>query len=1080
MTQEPCSRHTVSDLCVTLRSEQSRLWKDRRIDADNLREQAELLAVSASQITAAAPNESSLRHELENRLEAAVAAVGGPWTPFRLELTLRGSDGSAVKGFADVAHGAVVIEYEPPRSFGGRVGRPLLHAQKQAEEYALWLSQEEGRPVGAYQLVAWDGAHIAFGRYKSGALEWGNLAVFDAVTAEQLLLRLVSDGTPLVHPRLLGEIAGPESELGRSLIPVFFEAIVAATENPDPTKTNLLFKEWRRLFGQAADAQSDRLLALLEAQSVAHGQPYIVHPACYLFALNTYVAIVAKIVAALALKDVSEDIGDSGVPALTRLWALETGRPFESAGIKNMLSGDFFSWYVDNGSMDRFEVPLNRLISTLSGVSYDVAQKDPASTRDLFKGMYESFVPEPLRHALGEYYTPDWLASHALDVVGWNTADTLLDPTCGSGTFLLEALRRRLCSPGSEHESADDLLQGLNGFDLNPLAVLAARASLTVFLADRLDPSHPIRLPVYLADAINPAVRVGEFYEHSIQTEEGAFTFRLPSSLVESHSFFDVFERLRGLIDGDLPATMVIKLLNNEFPMKDWGPESCLAYQATIESLVVLHERRWNGIWCSIVAERFAAGALDPVSFIVGNPPWVKWSHLPQEYAEFVKPNCLSMGVFSEDRWVGGIESDISTVVAYSAVEHWAAANADIALYITGTVFKNESSQGFRRFHLERTNVEMRVVRVEDFERIAPFDGVSNHATLLHMRKGSATTYPVPYVNWDTPVGPHGERQRTFPTSDAFTSIATQENLWAAPVPGTDAGPWLVGDLEDHEVWGHVFGPEHAHYRARKGVTTDLNGVFFVTVHPSTDGTGTVLVTNDPSLGRKRLPQIRRPVSVEAECVYPLLRGRGVSPFCATPDPDHCLLLPQTTMHGDPALPAAHPLTHRYLQRFKALLEVRGSYKRYQKGKPYWSLWNVGTYTFSPYKVVWREMAGGSFAAAYVGPAGANRRPVIPDHKVYFVPVETEEEAAYLTGILNAPTVAHAISSYAAQLSLGASVVEYLEIPPYDALDALHQSIAQIAMALTKQQVTPEGLVRLNVNVAKLLQIPVDSAGRIV
>jgi hypothetical protein len=119
-----------------------------------------------------------------------------------------------------------------------------------------------------------------------------------------------------------------------------------------------------------------------------------------------------------------------------------------------------------------------------------------------------TFAPRGLRHALGEFYTPDWLAAHALDEIGWQPTQTLLDPTCGTGTFVLEGLRRRLAAAGPDDDAAT-LLNGLYGMDLNPLAVLAARASLVVFLARRLRPEAPVQLPVYLADAVtvNPARR---------------------------------------------------------------------------------------------------------------------------------------------------------------------------------------------------------------------------------------------------------------------------------------------------------------------------------------------------------------------------------------------------------------------------------------------------------------------------------------------------------------------------------------------------------------------------------------------
>src|SRR6185295_5908887 len=85
---------------------------------------------------------------------------------------------------------------------------------------------------------------------------------------------------------------------------------------------------------------------------------------------------------------------------------------------------------------------IESLIAGLSNVNFDVSKKSPDSTRDLFKGLYQSFVPRALRHALGEFYTPDWLAGHVMNQAGWQRRDSLTDPTCGTGTFLLEGLRK--------------------------------------------------------------------------------------------------------------------------------------------------------------------------------------------------------------------------------------------------------------------------------------------------------------------------------------------------------------------------------------------------------------------------------------------------------------------------------------------------------------------------------------------------------------------------------------------------------------------------------------------------------------
>ena len=53
-------------------------------------------------------------------------------------------------------------------------------------------------------------------------------------------------------------------------------------------------------------------------------------------------------------------------------------------------------------------------------------------------------VPRKLRHDLGEFYTPDWLAGYLIDRSGYPGDPNIrfLDPACGSGTFLVDAIHR--------------------------------------------------------------------------------------------------------------------------------------------------------------------------------------------------------------------------------------------------------------------------------------------------------------------------------------------------------------------------------------------------------------------------------------------------------------------------------------------------------------------------------------------------------------------------------------------------------------------------------------------------------------
>jgi hypothetical protein len=1022
----------------------------------DLKQVAEALVSDVTTATANANNESTLRHNIEISLNNRCKDLDIKMLSFQFDLTLHTPNAHNPR-FVDVAHGAVVIEYEPPNSFGGREGANLQHAQNQAAEYALLLHHEEGRSLEEYVLIAWDGRHICFGRYHDTTAAWGRLERFNIAAASRILLNLTDNGIPLVNPQLLSAIVGPESVLGAELIPKFFQAILDATDIRT-NKTNLLFTEWRRLFGQVVGIQSEHLQNLLDRQGDAHHQPYSENPAAYLFALNTYIALVAKLVAALSIPNSSQDLKDANVPIEIRISKLESGTLFADAGVLNMLVGDFFTWYRDDPSWNNYAHSIETLITHLSTINYDITKKSRESTRDLFKGIYQSFVPRALRHALGEYYTPDWLASHALDLINWSPEDSLLDPTSGSGTFILEALRRRISCPTYADKSASELLSGLYGIDLNPLAVLAARASIVVFLSPYLDPSNPIRLPIFLADAINPACAEDSIYHHRLQTELGTMSFAVPKHLVEDDAFFEVFKRIQDLVDANYQAERIFSQLIKEFDISYLTKLECRKLEETIGTLVNLHKRGWDSIWSAILADRFAAGAIPPVKYISGNPPWVKWSHLPREYAEFIKDRCIELGVFSQDRWVGGIESDISTVITYESIDKYLAPRGKLAFFITGTVFSNESSQGFRRFRLQNSPLTFKVLAVEDFNEIAPFEGVSNYATLLILNRDMETEYPVPYRIWE-PLVIDGTVKRVFNSSEEFRMMSIYKDLLAAPVPGTDAGPWLKGSSEEHNTWQRIFGPESPIYVARKGVTADRNGIFFVEVLSLTDEEEHCVIQNDPTIGRiSGIPLIR--AIVEANHVFPLLRGRGVKAFCAIPDPTYRILVPQREMHGDPDLAVSAPRTFQFLSQFRSILEQRSSYRRFQKGKPYWSLWSTGKYTFSEFKVVWKEMSGGRFVAAYIGSYHdplLGRKLVIPDHKLYFVPINTEFEAAYLTAILNAPTISRAISAYAAQLSLGVSVVEYLNLPLFDSSNTIHRRLAELAMIITHSGRGPTG-----------------------
>ncbi len=79
----------------------------------------------------------------------------------------------------------------------------------------------------------------------------------------------------------------------------------------------------------------------------------------------------------------------------------------------------------------------------------------------------------------------------------------LLDPACGSGTFLLAAITRLRARLGAGADRAcRTIVEQVVGFDLHPLAVLTARANYLLAIADLLPPDEAVTIPVYQCDSI--------------------------------------------------------------------------------------------------------------------------------------------------------------------------------------------------------------------------------------------------------------------------------------------------------------------------------------------------------------------------------------------------------------------------------------------------------------------------------------------------------------------------------------------------------------------------------------------------
>ena len=124
---------------------------------------------------------------------------------------------------------------------------------------------------------------------------------------------------------------------------------------------------------------------------------------------------------------------------------MEDGYSYTSMGIRNFLEGDFFSWYADSSQWSEdFWSNIKYIITTLDEYS-SFSLNVKYNPEDIFKDLYMSIIPQSIRHSMGEYFTPEWLAdrviSEALTTIE-NKNWCAIDPCCGSGIFIIALIKK--------------------------------------------------------------------------------------------------------------------------------------------------------------------------------------------------------------------------------------------------------------------------------------------------------------------------------------------------------------------------------------------------------------------------------------------------------------------------------------------------------------------------------------------------------------------------------------------------------------------------------------------------------------
>ena len=325
---------------------------------------------------------------------------------------------------------------------------------------------------------------------------------------------------------------------------------------------------------------------------------------------------------------------------------------YRATGLQGVLESDFFTWPNEVGG--------NPLLQTLARrvARFDWADAPP----DTAATLYETIIPPEERRQLGEYYTPTWLVRAMIrELVDAPLNQRVLDPACGSGTFVAEAVVHFIAAAEAANwepkEVLNRLREAVTGIDVHPVAVHLARAAWTLAARPAINAASAagfdasLSIPVYLGDALQLRFRTGDMFAENQITiqamDEETTELVFPISLVQRAENFDA-------LMGDISA--YIERGDDPFLALDDNhvndPTERQIIGNTIAAMQRLHDGGRNHIWAYYTRNMVRPVALSrsKVDVVIGNPPWINYN----QTADVLRTELQTLSRSRYGIWTGG------------------------------------------------------------------------------------------------------------------------------------------------------------------------------------------------------------------------------------------------------------------------------------------------------------------------------------------------------------------------------------------------------------------------------------------
>ncbi len=1069
--------------------------KKHWINSDSFRSKIQIAYDHIIKGAEVSPNEAQTAQVFEQEVYYLLRSEMGVEPCFEKEHPVTGihhtfsglSNRKSGKERLDAVFNHLVIEYKHHSKLNSSSQQDLAIAQLQDYLQALYQQKK-----AKYDAILTDGIRICYFSFMGEEVRHTQLRRAQEKDIERIILAILNNNTKKFDPvNIVADyaISPYRASDTKRIAHILFEQLSQHATG----KTSMLYEEWKTLMhlsladnGKSSDIDKRRRDFSLIFNTAINTQEQEYQA---LFAMQTTYAILVKLIACKVIDHLestdrpvryTELINYPSDKMQEFFQMMEDGYTYTNMGVRNFLEGDYFSWYSDRLQWTyEFWDSIHKVMLSLdeySAFSMDV-QYNPI---DIFKDLYMHIIPQSVRHSMGEYFTPEWLADSVIEgamdlhpLQEWKA----IDPCCGSGIFIISLIKKavgNVCvaelSQEERRHIMDRVLRSVYGIDINPLSVLSARVSYFMAL-HQLGEIKNVEIPVYLGDSavIPKKVMVDDIpcYQYEIDNSQHSFSVVLPQRLVNEKRFGEEMNKLQTLVQIE-DSSLLLNSINALLTEQERESRSLAgSLQQLANDLVLLHHRNWDGIWVRIVTNFMMIARLQEFDYIVGNPPWVKWEHLPQTYSKKINSFCDVRHIFCNDGGMfGGAQLNICALISNVAATNWLSKQGVLAFLMPDSLMSQNSYEEYRNFYTDfESKQRMYLQRVDRWKApLRPFR-VGKKSVSQDFNTYFYSSAEVDYHQAGVPVC---EITRKSTISDDHLNLLTSYSLakqylsfrsYSAKQLSTKSTAFTYEDsmYDFSKIIGETA------YEYRTGVESTPFEVYKLVGVGESENKGHYRFKNE-TLTSSKYKVTAAPSDgwdLPTTHIYPMIEGPCVKPFSFLFRNKYHIVPYSTKNTKSPV--SMQKLTETnmnlalYFAKQKDLLEKQAEKSKVMHcGNEFYALSKVGPYTFAPYMVAARDNT--NFCATVVRPIqtqwGEKKQALCVKHTIIisqridktFI---SAKEAHYINGILNS-TIVHEYIHSTFKTNGFSLKKSNLKLPLFDPSNSTMKEIARISKAATE------------------------------